>query len=180
MSWIRRRIDRVRYLWRMALEENNDPKKFAFAVAVGITVSASPVPPVLGLRSASAVGGAWITKCNKLTAWLSCHLFAGPLWVLAAMLEVRVGAFLLQRPQPVWGSTAAERLDAARHALFAWWVGGVLVSPLFGLLAYLITRPFARAYFERKARRLKELDEVLPAPNTSASASERLSDTSAE
>jgi len=177
VSWIRKRIDRLRYLWRMALEENNDPKKFAFAVAVGVTVSASPVPPVLGLRSGASIAGAWVTKCNKLTAWLSCHVFAGPLWVIAAMFEVRLGSFLLRRPQPIWGHTAAERLDAARHALLAWWIGGAILSPLCGLLAYWIARPLARRYFERKARREKELDEALP---VTGSASDRLSKSSAE
>jgi uncharacterized protein (DUF2062 family) len=158
----------------MALEENNDPKKFAFAVAVGVTVSASPVPPILGLRSASAIGGAWITKSNRLTAWLSSHVFAGPLWVLAAMLQVRVGSFLLRRPQPIWGHTTTERLEAARHALLAWWVGGILISPLFGLLAYAIARPLAAKYFARRARRQKELDEALPP------APDRLTNPSAE
>lgn len=154
MSWIRNRIDKIRYLWRAALEENADPKKFAFAVAVGVVVSASPVPPVLGLRSASAIFAAWITRTSKLTTWLACHVFAGPLWIAAAVLEVRVGSFLLRRPPPIWGHTAAEKLNAARHALLAWWIGGVLVSPLFGVLAYFIARPIARRYLERRARRL--------------------------
>lgn len=163
MSWIRARIDRLRYLWRSALEENADPRRFAFSVAVGLTVSASPVPPVLGFRSMSALFAAWLTRCSKLTAFLACHLCAGPLWVLAAILEVRVGSFLLQRPPPVWGSTAAERLAAARHALAAWWVGGVLVSPLIGAIAYAIALPIAKKYQERKARRaLEEQHDSVP------------------
>jgi uncharacterized protein (DUF2062 family) len=178
VSWFRKRIDRVRYLWRMALEENNDPKKFAFAVAVGVMVSASPVPPILGLRSGASIGGAWITKCNKLTAWLSSHVFAGPLWVLAAMLEVRLGSFILQRPQPLWGHTAGERLAAARGALLAWWIGGIILSPMFAFVAYCITRPIARKYLERKARRQKELDEELP--ESASTPGERLSKSSAE
>lgn len=154
MSWIRGRIDRLRYLWRAALEENSDPRKFAFAVAVGTIVSASPVPPVLGLRSAAAVGGAWLSRCSKLTTWLSCHIFAGPLWVFAAMVEVRIGSFMLRRPPPQWGHTAAERLETARHALLAWWIGGLIFAPLCGVVAYFIARPIAARYQERRARRL--------------------------
>lgn len=152
MSWIRRRIDRLRYLWRMALEENTDPSKFALAVAVGTVVSAAPIPPVLGLRSFSALGGAWLVRCSKLTAWLACHLFVGPLWVAAAVLEVQIGSFLLGRPSPLWGQTAAEKLEAARHALLAWWVGGLLFAPLCGVAAYWIARPIHARYLARRAR----------------------------
>lgn len=173
MSWLGRRRDRLVALWRAALEENADPAKFALAVAVGVTVSASPVPPVLGLRSAAAVGGAWLTKTSKLTTWLSCHLFAGPLWIMAAVLEVRIGSFLLRRPPPVWGHSATERLDAARHALLAWWIGGVIFSPLCGLLAYFIAKPLARRYLERRARRLANAAAESTATNPAARASER-------
>ncbi len=176
MSWIRRRIDKIRYLWRAALEENADPRKFAFAVAVGTVVSASPVPPVLGLRSASAVGGAWLTRCSKLTTWLASHTFVGPLWVFAAMVEVRIGSFVLQRPPPTWGHTAAERLDAARHALLAWWIGGVFFSPLCGLIAYWIARPIAGRYLERRARRLAAEAESATASAEPTTVSERVSD----
>ncbi|MGZ3421891.1 MAG: DUF2062 domain-containing protein [Polyangiales bacterium] len=153
MSWLRNRIDRIRSLWRAALEENEDPRKFAFSVAVGVTVSASPVPPVLGLRSFAAVGSAWLTRCSKLTSFLACHVCVGPIWIALAILQVRVGSFILQRPSPSWGTTAAERIDAARHALAAWWIGGVLVSPLVGLVAYLIALPIAKRYRARKLQR---------------------------
>ncbi|MBI2389802.1 MAG: DUF2062 domain-containing protein [Deltaproteobacteria bacterium] len=167
MSWIRRRIDRLRYLWRMALEEATDPAKFALAVAVGTAVSASPVPPVLGLRSFSALGGAWLVRCSKLTAWLSCHLFVGPLWVAAAVIEVRIGSFILRRPSPVWGVTAGDKIDAARHALLAWWVGGLLFAPLCGVVAYWIAKPIHARYLARRARRRQieqPIEGTLPAP----------------
>jgi uncharacterized protein (DUF2062 family) len=174
VSWVRNRIDKIRYLWRMALEENADPHKFAVAVAVGVVVSASPVPPVLGLRSAAALGGAGITKCSKLTAWLASHVFVGPLWVLAVMIEVRLGSFILQRPPPVWGHSAAERLEAARHALAAWWIGGIPFSLLSGVLAYYITRPIARRYMERRARRKAIADAELAATLGESPARERV------
>jgi uncharacterized protein (DUF2062 family) len=176
LTWVRRRLDRLRYLWRAALEENADPHKFAFAVAVGTVVSASPVPPVLGLRSAAAVGGAWITRCSKLTTWLSCHIFAGPLWVFAAMIEVRVGSFLLRRSPPTWGHSASERLDTARHALLAWWIGGVLFAPVCGFIAYWIARPIARRYLERRARRLAAEAASASAATPPATVSDRVSE----
>ncbi len=152
MSFFRKRIDKLRYLWRMALEENADPKKFAFAFAVGTVVSASPVPPVLGLRSGAALGSAWLTRCSKITAFLSCHVMAGPLWVLCAMVEVRIGSFLLRRAPPVWGTTAHERLEAARHALLAWWIGGVVFAPFCGVVAYFLALVIARRYRARRDR----------------------------
>lgn len=152
MSWLRRRIDRVRYLWRRALEENNDPHKFAFAVAIGTTVSASPVPPVLGMRSFSTIGLAWLTRSSKLAAFMASHSFIGPMWVVAAVIEVQIGSFILRRPPPTWGDTAAAKLDAARHALLAWWIGGVLFAPLCGFLAYLIARPIHARYLARREK----------------------------
>lgn len=157
MSWLRNRIDRLRALWRSALEENEDPRKFAFSVAVGVTVSASPVPPVLGLRSFAALGSAWLSRCSKLTAFLACHVCVGPIWIALAILEVRLGSFILQRPSPTWGSSAAERIDAARHALAAWWIGGVIVSPIVGVVAYLIALVIAKRYRLRKLQRQQRL-----------------------
>jgi uncharacterized protein (DUF2062 family) len=157
LSWVRKRIDRIRALWRSALEENEDPRKFALSVAVGVTVSASPVVPVLGLRSFAALGAAWVTRCSKLTAFLACHVCVGPIWIALAILEVRVGSFLLRRPSPTCGATAAERIDAARHALAAWWIGGVIVSPLIGLVAYAIALPIAKRYRARKLQRQQRL-----------------------
>jgi uncharacterized protein (DUF2062 family) len=154
---MRKRIDRIRALWRSALEENEDPRKFAFSVAVGVTVSASPVVPVLGLRSFAALGAAWLTRCSKLTAFLACHVCVGPIWIACAVAQVRLGNFILQRPSPTWGSTAAERIDTARHALAAWWIGGVILSPLIGLVAYVIALVIAKRYRVRKLQRQQRL-----------------------
>lgn len=151
MSWLRRRVDKVRYLWRRALEENDDPHKFGFAVGIGAAVSASPIPPVLGMRSFSAIGLALLFKKSKLTAWMGSHSFIGPMWVFAAVVEVQIGSFLLRRPAPVWGANAAEKLEAARHALLAWWIGGLVFAPLCGLAAYAIARPIHARYLVRRA-----------------------------
>ncbi len=157
MSWFRRRVDRIRYLWRRALEENDDPHSFAFAVAIGTTISASPVPPVLGMRSFSTIGLAWLFKKSKLAAWMASHSFIGPMWIFAAVVEVQIGSFLLRRPPPVWGATTPEKLDAAKHAVLAWWIGGVLFAPLCGLGAYLLARPIhARYLVRREKQRLHE------------------------
>jgi uncharacterized protein (DUF2062 family) len=152
VSWLRRRVDHARYLWRRALEENDDPHKFAFAVAIGTAVSASPVPPVLGMRSFSAIGLAWLFKKSKLTSWLGSHSFIGPMWVFAAVVEVQLGCFVLRCAPPAWGVTATEKIDAAKSALLAWWVGGVLFAPLCGVGAYLIARPIHSRYLERRRR----------------------------
>lgn len=171
MTWIRRRIDRVRYLWRVALEENADPHKFARAVTVGTVVSALPVPPAFGLRSFAALGGAWLTRCSKLTAWLASHVVVLPVWVPLAIWQVRIGSAVLGRAPPAWGKTASENLEVARHALLAWWIGGVLVAPFFGVLAYGIAFSIARRYQERKARRraAQPPDEPTSAPAPQAS-----------
>jgi uncharacterized protein (DUF2062 family) len=153
VSFVRRHIERVRYLWGVALAENSDPRKFAWSVAVGTVVSALPVPPALGLRSFAAVGAAWVARCSKLTAWLACHVFVLPIWIPLSMWEVRIGSALLGRPPPEWGATATERLHAAQQALLAWWIGGVLVAPVCGVLAFFIAWPIARKYQARRARR---------------------------
>jgi uncharacterized protein (DUF2062 family) len=152
VSLIGRWYGRVRGLWHLALEENRDPRAFARAVAVGTIVSALPVPPAFGLRFFGAIVAAWIARCSKLTAYLASHVFVLPLWVGLAVAEVRLGSLILRRPPPVWGTTASAKLEAAQRALLAWWIGGVLVAPLFGLVAYVIALLIARRYRARRDR----------------------------
>lgn len=178
MSWLRHKIDRVRYLWRRALEENADPHSFAFAVAIGTTISASPVPPVLGMRSFSTIGLAWVFRKSKLAAWMASHSFIGPMWVFAAVVEVRVGSFLLGRPPPTWGANANEKIEAARHAVLAWWLGGFVFAPLCGLCAYLIARPIHARYLARRAKQKEQEEALVKAEEKEAEArADTISDT---
>ncbi len=175
MTWIRARIDRVRYLWHVALEENADPHRFARAVTVGTVVSALPVPPAFGMRSFTALGGAWLTRCSKLTAWLASHVVVLPVWVPLAIWQVRIGSAILGREPPAWGATAAENLAAARNALLAWWIGGVLMAPIFGVVSYAIALAVGRRYQARKRRRAAQTSGQAPtgdSPATTSSSAE--------
>lgn len=157
MSWLRRRIDRARYLWRLALEENATPKKFAFAVALGVFIGASPVPPAFGMRTVTSGFLAWIFRLNKLTACISVHLLAPITWAVI-LFEIGLGCRLLHRPVPTWSAQWMENLKAAMNAMLSWSVGSLFVAPVLAAAAGLVAYPISKKYLERRAaRRQKEL-----------------------
>ena len=151
MSWIRRHYDRLKALWRRALEENASPKKFAQAVALGAFINAAPL---YGLRKPIAAVVAWRLHLNKLTAMLATHILLGPLGTLSILLEIRVGCALLRRPMLVLPETFAELLVLARAALLPWVIGALIVAPPFALACGFAAYPIAKRYQARKARRL--------------------------
>ncbi|MBK7398727.1 MAG: DUF2062 domain-containing protein [Myxococcales bacterium] len=116
MNWAQRRVQRIRYLFKMALAEDTTPHEFALAVALGAFVSASPVPPVLGLRSFTTLGLAWAARLSKLVAFLASHLVIIPLWGLLVFWEIRIGCRILSRPMPPWARPRRARLGRAQRA----------------------------------------------------------------
>lgn len=163
MNWAQRRVQRIRYLFKMALAEDTTPHEFALAVALGAFVSASPVPPVLGLRSFTTLGLAWAARLSKLVAFLASHLVVIPLWGLLVFWEIRIGCRILSRPMPPWGPTLDERVSVVRNALLACVLGGVLVAGVVAFAACLVVRPLVAAYQRRRALRSES-----PSPASSA------------
>lgn len=153
MNWFRRRVQRVRYLVKMALAEDLTPHRFALAVALGAFVSASPVPPVLGLRSFTTLGLAWAARLSKLVAFLASHVVVIPLWGLLVFYEVRIGCRILGRPAPAWGPTLNERVAVVRDALLACTLGGVLIAGAVAATAYAVARPLVATYQARRRQR---------------------------
>lgn len=150
MSWLRRQRERLRVIWRMALEENATPERFALAVALGVFIAGSAIPPVFGLRTLSAGIGAWIGRLNKLTACLSVHLLAPVLWAVI-YLEVWIGSRLLGRPAPSLSYNPIAMAREASHAMLAWIVGSMFVAPALAALAGAIAYPIAKRYHSRRA-----------------------------
>jgi uncharacterized protein (DUF2062 family) len=152
LSWLRRRIDRARYLWRLALRENATPSKFAWAVALGVFIGASPVPPVFGMRTVSAGFLAWLGRLNKLTACISVHLLAPITWAVI-LFEVTLGCRLLGRPAPHWTSSWMGNVRQALGAMLGWSIGSIFVAPVLATAAGLIAYPISKRYLDRRAAR---------------------------
>ncbi len=153
MSWFRRRADRVRYLFRTALAEDVTPHGFAMAVALGAFISSSPVPPVLGIRSFTTLGLAWVLRLSKLIAFLGSHLVVIPLWGFLVYSEMKLGCRLLARPVPPWGATVSEKIAVIRGALLACTLGAVVIAGSIAVVTYFVTRPIVSAYQRRRAAR---------------------------
>jgi uncharacterized protein (DUF2062 family) len=151
LRWVRRQYDRLKALWRRALEENASPKKFAQAVALGAFINAAPL---YGIRKPVAAFVAWRLELNKLTSMLSTHILLGPLGTLSIILEVKLGCAILRRPMVALPETFSELLGQARAALLPWVIGALIVAPPFALLCGLAAYPLAKRYHARKARRL--------------------------
>lgn len=161
MSWLRRRIDRARYLWRVALEENATPTKFAWAVAVGVLIGASPVPPVFGARTVTAGFLAWIGRLNKLTACISVHLLAPITWAVI-LFEITLGCRILGRPTPRWSGDWMSNVRQAMNAMLGWSIGSIFVAPVLATAAGLIAYPISKRYLERRAARARARGRTSP------------------
>jgi uncharacterized protein (DUF2062 family) len=155
LGWLVRWRERTVELWRRALHENASPARFASAFAIGAFVSASPLPPVLFLRTGASIGLAWALRVNRLTAFLGSHTCFGPLWFVAIGVEVRVGCALLGRPLPVLptldGELVASAATLGRQALGPCLVGGAIVAPLAGATMGALVYPVARWWHARRA-----------------------------
>ncbi len=155
MSFLRNQVDRLRNLWRRALEENSSPKKFAGAVAVGAFISAAPT---YGARMPLAMLLAWIFRLNRLTAVLACHIVFVPFVIVVYYWEIRLGSLILARaPPPIdLHMSMGEILRVAKHAIGVWLVGAAVIAPAFGVACGLVAYPISKRYQERKARLSKE------------------------
>ena len=149
MSRVGASVERVRRLWRRALEENATPKKLALGVAAGVFIGAAPL---IGLRTVSAAAVAWLARLNELTTVLAAHVLFGPLAVATVIVEVRIGAALLGEPMPTWHGDSVEHLRVARHALRSWCAGSALVAPLLAAAAGSIAYFAAVRWHRRKGR----------------------------
>jgi uncharacterized protein (DUF2062 family) len=139
-SFFARRRDGLKALAQRAWAESPSPHRRAISVASGVLVSASPVPPVLGLRTFATIALATLLRGNRLLALVGAQLFIGPLWLFAVVAEVRLGAAILGRTAPAWSGDRTKDLQAAWDALSAWLCGAAVIAPGLALGAYLITR----------------------------------------
>ena len=151
MSFVRRQWDRLRGLWKRALEENASPTKFAQAIALGAFISAAPL---YGARTPLAALFAWWLKLNKLTAVLASHILSGPLAWLAILYEMRLGCLILARPVPPLGGSFGAILGQARDMLLSWILGALVVAVPFAVLCGLVAYPISKRYQARRALRL--------------------------
>ena len=152
-GYLRRQYERLKKAWLRALEENADPYRFAWAVALGAFITAGPF---YGIRLPSAIGVAWVARLNRLTAALSSHLLPAPLCFPLFYYEIKLGAAILGRSVPPWPARSSEVVAAMRDALLSWAVGGLLVAPFAAALAFFLAYPSAVRYRARKARKAAE------------------------
>jgi uncharacterized protein (DUF2062 family) len=139
-SFFARRREALKALARRAWAESPTPHRRAISVASGVLVSASPVPPVLGLRTFATIALATIFRGNRLLALVGAQLFVGPLWLFAVVAEVRLGAAILGRPSPTWSGDRSKDLQAAWEAFSSWMCGAAVIAPALAVGAYLVTR----------------------------------------
>jgi len=138
---IRERLREARTAWRVALEQDLRPSRFAYAFACGIFIATGPVPPVLFMRSGAVIAFAWIARANRLVAFLTSHVILLPIWVALIIYEVRLGARILGKTAPPWRRDLpllGNVREIAKHALPSALLGGVLVALAISAVAYAI------------------------------------------
>jgi uncharacterized protein (DUF2062 family) len=123
---------RLRDAWRAAVGPTRDPRAVARGVAAGLLVAPTPV---LGLHTWMALGLATALRANRAAALLASNLSNPVTFLPLALLDVRLGTWLLGRPLP---ALAADEISRARlgEALLAAWLGAVALGVALAAVGY--------------------------------------------
>jgi uncharacterized protein (DUF2062 family) len=143
---LRRLYERIRLLWRAALEEHASPSGVGWSVAIGVFVGCSPL---IGFHAGIALVMSTIFRLNRLWSVIgsriSMLLFLP--WIILSEIQfahrVRTGE---------WANLLArDAIDHAREYLLDWCIGfppvGALLGAVLGLTAY--------AYIKRRRERAR-------------------------
>ncbi len=130
----------VRGVWRAAVGPTRDPRALARGVAAGLLVAPTPV---LGLHTWMALGLAAALRANRPAALLASNL-SNPLTFLPlALLDVRLGTWLLGRPMPDLVSGALARAQLG-EALLTAWLGAIALGVALAAAGYPAALAVAR------------------------------------
>lgn len=149
---LRRLLERLKTLWKLAKSERASPREIGLAVALGAFAGCTPA---VGLHGWLAIGLATLLKKNRLFCWLGsrvCNIVTLPFIVYAEVQvshRARTGVWLDLTPQ--------RALDEAGMLLLDWCLGTL---PVGGALALLLGGgAWAFASSRQKKRRARSADD---------------------
>lgn len=140
---------------KMLVTEKSTPKEMVFAVMLGIFLGTLPL---FAMHSVTIVFMATRLKLNRLIALNVSHLTAPP-FVPAMAIEVgyflRHGRFLTEFNLQTLGHEALQRLAE-------YLIGSILLAPVLGILAGIISYLLVKGYrrIQRRFTRIKEANNI--------------------
>jgi uncharacterized protein len=143
----------VRYQWLKFLRLQDDPRKVAWGMALGVFIGFTPTVP---FHTAMAVSLALFFRVSLLAAyvgiWVMNPVTMAPLYIAA----YKVGQFLLYKGRPlVFPET--YNFNALVHLLcrggLALQVGGLIIAIPPAIIAYFLTLWAMQRYRREKARK---------------------------
>jgi len=157
----------LRYHWLMFLRLQDDPRRVAWGMALGIFIGFTPTIP---FHLISALTLAPLLRVSPVAAVLGTQI-SNPVTVPFLYLSAfRVGQFFLQRGAPLRlpeTFSIADWLALLWHGGLALQVGGVIIAIPPAVVSYFLTRWIITRYRRFKAQkdaRVGNLPQNPPAP----------------
>jgi uncharacterized protein (TIGR03546 family) len=143
----------LRYHWLRFLRLQENPRKLAWGMALGVFIGFTPTIP---FHTVAALSLAAILRVSPVTAFIGIQignpLTMGPIYVVA----YKVGQFLLYRGKPlVFPETFSFKawLAVLWQGGLALQVGGVIIAIPPAIVAYFLTMWIVQRYRRRKAKK---------------------------
>jgi uncharacterized protein len=156
----------LRYHWLKFLRLQDDPRKLAWGMALGVFVGVTPTVP---FHLVSVLALAPLLRVSPITAVLGIQL-CNPLTIAFLYLAAfKVGVFLLHGGAPLRlpeTFTIANCLDLIWRGGLALQLGGVIIAIPPAIAAYFLTLWLVRRYRRLKAGKIP--DELRLPQNPSA------------
>jgi len=154
------------------LDAKDAPHSVAGGTAIGVFFG---FLPIFGLKTLSAMGISWITRCSMVASVIgvSVHDLLLPIWPLILRWQFQIGFWLLSNPHHF--APKLSRGDFKLSEIFQWdsfidiglptALGGVVIALPVSVLSYLAVLAIMRFRQSKKAPRestIEATDKDLP------------------
>jgi uncharacterized protein (DUF2062 family) len=153
-----------RYHWLKFLRLQEDPRKLAWGMALGVFIGMTPTIP---FHTMAVLSLAALLRVSPVTAFIGIQignpLTIGPIYLAA----YKVGQFLLYRGKPlVFPETFSFKawICVLWQGGVALQVGGVILAILPAIVAYFLTLWIVHRYHRRKMERALRVLGLSPNP----------------
>jgi len=141
----------LRYHWLKFLRLQEDPRKLAWGMALGVFIGITPTIP---FHMVTALSLAALLRVSPVTAFIGIQI-GNPLTIVPIYIaSYKVGQFLLYRGRPlVFTETFSFKawIDVLWQGGVALQVGGVVLAIPPAILSYFVTLWIVQRYRRRKA-----------------------------
>lgn len=155
---LRRLLEKIKLVWKLAKSERATPREIGWAVAIGAFAGCSPA---VGLHGPLAMALATLARKNRLFAWLGSRVSNPTILPFIVLAEVQIARWL--RTGAFVEITRESILTQAPHLLLDWCLGtvpvGAALAIVMGLASYVVARRR-----DARARKSREAATTTPAP----------------